>query len=115
MSFARFANKNRATIWPHLGFDEWNGGDTYDTPVQVDVSWIGKAAGENKTGTNQDGSEFVVTNTFWMEYAPKRKDRIAKGEHTGADWMAAGAEEIRQVIDYEMAWLNDTTDYEVLT
>lgn len=120
-SIARWSYQNVATVWPYLGADDWNGGNTYGKPYQIACGWIGGA----KQGRDADGAEYVVLNTFFTEasssgatYTPVRVpvmlDRIAKGTHIGT-WQDAAAEEIRDVKDYEMAAFGDTTDYEIVT
>lgn len=114
-----------ATVWPYMGADDWNGGNTYGTPYQIACGWIGGAKQGRSASLSASGAEFLVNNTFFTEasssgatYTPVRVpimlDRIAKGAHTGT-WQNAAAEEIRDVKDYEMAAFGDTTDYEIVT
>lgn len=115
MSFARFAYTNTATVWPYEGEDSWNGGVTYGAPYTIACGWMGKASMGMSAQIDLAGKEFIVRNTFWTEdVRPKYRDRIAKGTQTGG-WEESGAEEIKQIIDYEMTLFNDTTDFEIMT
>lgn len=115
MSFARFAYTNTATVWPYLGEDEWNGGVSYGAPFVIACGFMGKASMGMSAQRDLEGREFIVKNTFWTEdVRPKYRDRIAKGTKTGL-WEDHAAEEIKQIIDYEMTLFNDTTDFEIMT
>lgn len=62
------------------------------------------------------GTEIVVKNTFWSEYSEARKgDYLLIGESSEADPMAAGADEVMQVIRYADTFERTADDFAILT
>jgi len=62
------------------------------------------------------GTERVVKNTFWTEFdLADAGDYILIGESTEADPMAAGADEVMQVIRYADTFERTSDDYAIIT
>lgn len=113
-SISRWTYTNIATVYPYLGQDTFNGGVLIGTPYTIACTWTGKS----EQRLDSTGAEFVTKNVFWTEDArPGYLDKIAKGDTTAQDWLAAKAEEIRSVIDYDMSPFNETAspDFELAT
>lgn len=62
------------------------------------------------------GSEVVVKNTFWTEYADAQTgDFIFIGESSEADPLVAGADKVLQVIRYADTFNRTADDYALLS
>lgn len=119
-TIAEWSYASVATVWPFVSHDSWSGATVYGSPYRIRVGWEGKA----EQRKDSDGAEFTTRNIFWTESrnhdtglivpAPKRLDKIAKGEHADAS-PVFGAEEIRSVTDWEMTAFGDIPDYEITT
>lgn len=92
-SLGRWSYTNTATIFPHLGTDEF-GVPTYGAPYLIACTW--QDTGATQTDTN--GSEFVPESTYWFE----------------ANYPASGYE-IYALSDGEAYTTLDGQDYEVAT
>lgn len=93
-SAASWSYTAAATIWHNLGTDKYGDPIGYSAPEVILCDYI--AGLSEKIG--QIGTEVVVKNTFFTEYAlAKEKDYILIGESSVADPVEAGADEIRAV------------------
>lgn len=93
-SAANWSYTAAATIWRNLGNDKYGDPIGYSAPEVIMVDYI--AGLSAKIGSI--GTEVVVKNTFFTEYALAReKDYILIGESELADPVEAGADEIRAV------------------
>lgn len=113
-SIARWSYTNTATVYPFEGMDSFNGGASYGAPFTIACTWTGKS--EQRRDAN--GAEFVTRDVFYTEdQRPKYRDRIAKGDTTAQQWLAAKADEIRAVTDYDMSPFGepDSPDFEIVT
>lgn len=62
------------------------------------------------------GSEIVVKNTFWSEFSEAKKgDYLLIGESSEAEPLAAGADEVMQVIRYADTFERTADDFAILT
>lgn len=102
-----------ATIWRKLeGTDEYGDPMGYAPPEQILCDYEG---GLSKKLASL-GAEIVVKNTVWTEYAlADAGDYLLIGESTEADPVAAGADEVRQVIRYADTFDRVADDYAILT
>lgn len=101
-----------ATIWKNLGISD--GGDSlgFAAPVAILCDYEG---GLSKRLASL-GAEIVVKNTIWTEYSSADAgDYILIGASTDADPLAAGADEVRQVIRYADTFDRVADDYAILT
>ncbi|HCR1930179.1 TPA: hypothetical protein QCI12_003936 [Enterobacter roggenkampii] len=108
-----------ATIWRSLGKDEYGDPLGYSAPLVIDCDYQGgmseKIAGVSASLGNL-GSEVVVKNTFWTEYADAQTgDFIFIGESSEADPLVAGADKILQVIRYADTFNRTADDYALLS
>lgn len=122
---ARWSYQNTATVWPKISDDDWDGGAVYGAPYVIACGYKGGASKQYTAQKEASGYEFIVKNTFWTESSssgsayvpvavPRAFDKIAKGTHANATPIDA-AEEIRDVVDYEMNAFGDVPDYEIVT
>lgn len=111
---------NVATVWPLGAFDDWTGAQTYGDPYLIACTWTADA----KTATNDYGKEFVSQQTIYTESKrngsavrlPQRDDYIAHGDMTSQpDPIAAKADKIVTVRDYDMSFFGEDPDYEIMT
>ncbi len=84
----------------------------YAAPVIIMVDYEGGLS--KRIGSL--GAEIVVKNTVWTEYAlADAGDYLLIGESTDADPIAAGADEVRQVIRYADTFERLADDFAILT
>jgi len=102
-----------ATIWRKLeGADEYGDPLGYAPPEQIPCDYEGGLS--KRIGSI--GAEIVVKNTVWSEYAlAAAGDYLLIGVSTEADPVAAGADEVRQVIRYADTFDRVADDYAILT
>lgn len=113
-SIARWSYTNIATVWPFLSEDTYNGGITYDVPYTIACTWTGKTT-QHRDST---GAEFIARDTYWTEdQRPKYRDMIVKGDLSALTPAAAGAEEIRDVTNWDMSPFGeaDSPDFSLVT
>ncbi|TCD20962.1 hypothetical protein E0D81_09120 [Lelliottia amnigena] len=117
---ARWSYTATATIWRKLeGNDEYGDPLGYAEPEQILCDYEGglsrKVAGVSAAMGNL-GSEVVVKNTFWTEYALANEgDCLLIGESALADPLEAGADQLIQVIRYADTFERTADDYALLT
>lgn len=102
-----------ATIWRKLeGNDEYGDPLGYAEPEQILCDYEG---GLSKKLANL-GAEIVVKNTVWTEFADAGSgDYLLIGGSDNPDPVAAGADEIRQVIRYADTFERLADDWALLT
>lgn len=113
-SLARWSYANIATVWPFLSEDPYSGAIVYDVPFTIACTWTGKATQHR----DANGNEFVARDTYWTEDPrPKHRDMIAKGDESALPPFEAGAEEIRDVTNWDMSPFNepDSPDFSLVT
>ncbi|ELY5887271.1 hypothetical protein SNN87_001343 [Cronobacter sakazakii] len=112
-SVANWSYTATATIWRKLdGQDEYGDPLGYAAPEQILCDYEGGLS--KRIGSL--GSEIVVKNTIWTEFAlADAGDYILIGESTEADPILAGADEVQQVIRYADTFDRLTDDYAILT
>ena len=101
-----------ATIWKNLGISD--GGDSlgFAAPVVILCDYEG---GLSKRLASL-GAEIVVKNTIWTEYSSADAgDYILIGTSTETDPLAAGADEVRQVIRYADTFDRVADDFAIIT
>jgi predicted cupin superfamily sugar epimerase len=108
-----------ATVWHTLGKDEHGDPLGYSAPEIILCDYEGglskKIVGVS-AALGSLGSEVVVKNTFWTEYAEaKAGDYLLIGESALADPLEAGADELLQVIRYADTFERTADDYALLT
>lgn len=119
-SVANWSYTATATIWRKLeGNDEYGDPMGYAVPEQILCDYEGglsrKVAGVSAAMGNL-GSEVVVKNTFWTEYALANEgDYLLIGESALADPLEAGADQLIQVIRYADTFERTADDYALLT
>lgn len=93
-SAASWSYTAEATHWPLQGRSDWSGARTFGAPVVFPCDY--KASSERRTDAR--GQEFVARQTIYTERASiEPGDMVLIGAHTGADPVAAGAQEVRLV------------------
>lgn len=110
-SVANWSYTAKATIWRSLGQDEY--GDTSFSPPEVIMCDYGSTA---TARLGDIGVEMNIKNTHWTEYAEAKKgDYILIGESAEVNPVAAGADEVMQVIRYADTFERIADDYAILT
>ncbi|HFO4998526.1 TPA: hypothetical protein ACHJ7J_000240 [Escherichia coli] len=116
---ARFSYKALATIYP-VKRDDWTNSDVYGTPYLIDCSW----ERTDGTATDANGNEVSNTITVYTELLhkmqpvqrPEKGWMLATGDTTAiADPLAAGANFITGIVEWDMSMFNDTPDYKIVT
>ncbi|EDA8949068.1 hypothetical protein NVT07_003641 [Salmonella enterica] len=114
-SAASWSYTAKATIWRKQsgGKDEY--GDPISGYAAPEVIMVDYEGGLSKRIASI-GEEIVVKNTVWTEFAlAAAGDYLVIGESTNADPVAAGADEVRQVIRYADTFDRVADDYAILT
>jgi len=100
------------TIWKSLGLNEYGDSLGFAEPVKIMSDYQGGLS--KKLG--DIGSEKVVKNTIWTEYAlADAGDYILIGASINPDPIAAGADEVMQAIRYADTFDRLADDYAILT
>ena len=95
-SLANWSYTQPCTIWHKSGTDKY-GKPTFDAPVSIMCDY----GLNDDVSTDAKGNEIVQKNTFWTEYTGANVgDYIMIGTVTEADPLAAGANQILNVINY---------------
>lgn len=112
-SVANWSYTATATIWRKLeGKDEYGDPLGYSEPEQILCDYEGGLS--KRIGSL--GSEIVVKNTIWTEFAlADAGDYILIGASVEADPVVAGADEIRQVIRYADTFERLAEDFAIIT
>lgn len=111
-SVANWSYTAKATIWRRLGKNELGDPLGYAVPESVLCDYEGGLS--KRIGSL--GSEIVVKNTVWTEYAlAAAGDYLLIGESTETDPVAAGADEVRQVIRYADTFERLADDFAIIT
>lgn len=111
-SVASWSYSAAATVWRNLGNDENGDPLGFSPPIAILCDYQG---GLSKRIGNI-GSEIVVKNTIWTEYADAGSgDWILIGVSDNPDPVEAGADEIRQVIRYADTFYRLADDYALIT
>lgn len=112
-SVANWSYTATATIWRKLeGKDEYGDPLGYSEPEQILCDYEGGLS--KRIGSL--GSEIVVKNTIWTEFAlADAGDYILIGASVEADPVIAGADEIRQVIRYADTFERLADDFAIIT
>lgn len=112
-SVANWSYTATATIWRRLeGQDELGDPLGYAEPEQILCDYEGGLS--KRIGSL--GSEIVVKNTIWTEFAlADAGDYILIGASAEADPVVAGADEIRQVIRYADTFERLAEDFAIIT
>lgn len=108
---ARWSYTAKATIWRVVSENDY-GTKTFYAPIVIDCDYgMGRS---DKLGNV--GSEIVIKNTFWTEYALARTgDYILLGESTEADPIKAKADEIRFIQQFADTFYRLADDYAIVT
>lgn len=110
-SLANWSYTAKATIWRSMEPDEY--GDVSFSPPEVIMCDYGSTA---TARLGAIGIEMNIKNTHWTEYAEAKKgDYILIGESAEVDPIAAGADEVMQVIRYADTFERIADDYAILT
>lgn len=112
-SVANWSYTATATIWRRLeGQDELGDPLGYAEPEQILCDYEGGLS--KRIGSL--GSEIVVKNTIWTEFAlADAGDYILIGASVETDPVIAGADEIRQVIRYADTFERLEDDFAIIT
>ena len=111
-AIARWSYTQPCTIWRLTGKDKY-GKPTFSTPESLMCDY---GFDKNLT-TGTAGNEIAQKNTFWTEYQNASVgDFIMLGTITTADPLAAGADQIRNVVNYGNTLdRNDLPDFALVT
>lgn len=100
------------TIWRNLGNDEYGDSLGFSAPEIIMCDYQGGLSAK----IGDIGTEQVVKNTFWTEYATADKgDYILIGQSAESDPVSAGADEVMQVIQYADTFDRLADDYAIIT
>ncbi len=114
-SVANWSYTAKATIWRKGAGGRDENGDPingYAAPVIIMVDYEGGLS--KRIGSM--GAEIVVKNTVWTEFSlAAAGDYLLIGESTDADPVAAGADEVQQVIRYADTFERLADDFAILT
>lgn len=111
-STANWSYTAPCTIWRNLSIDEYGDSLGWSAPEIIMCDYQGGLSAR----IGSIGTETVVKNTFWSEYSEARKgDYLLIGESSEADPMAAGADEVMQVIRYADTFERTADDFAILT
>lgn len=111
-SIASWSYTATATIWRNLGNDEYGDSLGFSAPESILCDYEG---GLSKRIGNI-GSEIVVKNTVWSEYAlAAAGDYLLIGQSTEPDPIVAGADEVQQVIRYADTFERLADDFAIIT
>lgn len=112
-SAAAWSYTAKATIWRNLaGNDEYGDPLGYAAPEVIMCDYEGGLS--KRIGSL--GAEIVVKNTVWTEFSLANSgDYLLIGESADADPVAAGADEVRQVIRYADTFERLADDFAILT
>jgi hypothetical protein len=93
-SVASWSYTAKATIWPAMPRDGWDGSSSFGAPVVVDCDYRSEA----KLMRDAKGEEFVSALSVFTEYAAgKPGDMLALGDHSASALPAATARPVRVV------------------
>lgn len=111
-SLASWSYTAQCTIWKPLGKDRYGQSLGWSAPLVIMCDYQGGLS--RRIGNI--GSELVVKNTIWTEYAEaKTGDFILIGESDNPDPIAAGADEVMQSIQYADTFECTADDWAILT
>lgn len=111
-SLASWSYTAPCTIWKPLGKDKRNQALGWSAPLVIMADYQG---GLSKR-LGDIGSEQVVKNTIWTEYAgAEMGDYLLIGESANPDPIDAGADRVMQAIRYADTFERLTDDYAILT
>lgn len=100
------------TIWKNLGVSDAGDSLGFAAPLVIMCDYQGGLSA--KIGSI--GTEIVVKNTFWSEFAEASKgDYLLIGTSTEPDPIVAGADEVMQVIQYADTFERIADDFALLT
>ncbi|WP_312973353.1 hypothetical protein [Atlantibacter sp.] len=110
---ANWSYTAKATIWRKFpGKDEYGDPLGYAAPEIILCDYEGGLS--KRIGSI--GAEIVVKNTVWTEFSDARSgDYLLIGESDNPDPVAAGADEVRQVIRYADTFERLADDYAIIT
>lgn len=110
---ARWSYTGKATFWKRLqGEDEYGDPMGFAAPVVIDCGYQG---GLSRRIGNL-GSELVVKNTIWTEFADAdTADYILIGVSDEADPLKAGADEVMQAVRFEDTFDRLVDDWAIIT
>lgn len=103
----------KATIWRKLdGTNDYGDPLGYSEPENIMCDYQGGLSAK----IGDVGTEITVKNTFWTEYALANKgDYLLIGTSDNPDPIAAGADEVMQVIRYADTFERTADDWAILT
>lgn len=114
-SVANWSYTAKATIWRKLSAAKDEYGDPINGYAAPEVIMCDYEGGLSKR-IGSLGAEIVVKNTVWTEFAlADAGDYLLIGESTEPDPVAAGADEVRQVIRYADTFERLADDFAILT
>lgn len=110
---ARWSYTGKATFWKRLaGQDEYGDPLGFAAPVVIDCGYQG---GLSRRIGNL-GSELVVKNTIWTEFADADTgDYILIGVSHKSDPLKAGADEVMQSVRFEDTFDRLVDDWAIIT
>ena len=108
---ANWAYIFKATVWPKATRDNWTGAQTFGSPVVINCAYQAKA----ELRRDAMGKEFTSRLVFYTEHAANPGDYIKVGEHSGANPLALGAEQILSVGRTPDLFDQKADDYEAVT
>lgn len=111
-AIARFSYTQPCTIWRLTGKDKY-GKPTYAAPEPLMCDY----GFDKDLNTGATGNEIAQKNTFWTEYQDASVgDFIMIGTITEPEPLSAGADQIRNVVNYGNTFdRNDLPDFALVT
>jgi hypothetical protein len=91
---ANWSYNAKATVWPAMPRDDWDGSAAFGAPVVIDCDYKSEA----KLMRDAKGEEFVSALTVFTEYAAgKPGDMLALGDCSSSTLPVAAARAVRVV------------------
>ena len=108
---ANWSYTSKATVWPKATRDNWTGAQTFGAPVVIACDYKAKS----ELRRDALGKEFTSRLMIYTEAVVSPGDYIKLGEHSGANPLALGAEQVLSVGRYADTFDQVADDYEVVT
>lgn len=108
---ARWSYTAKATVWPAMPRDDWDGSAAFGAPVVIDCDYSSEA----KVMRDAKGEEFVSALSIFTEYAGKAGDMTALGDHSASATPVATARAVRLVKQFADTFDRTADDFTLVT
>ncbi len=105
-----WAYQSKATVWPFLGRDDWDGTVNYGIPYTIDCTYKDKS----EIRKDSTGREFVTIGSFYTDDdRVKRSDYIILGDNL-TPTPSEGSHEVNDVRRFTRQWRGLADKFEVI-